>query len=140
MGGSIRSDTLYLSSAKGHVGHTEFASGVVSLLKILLMLNKGTIPPQTSHTTISSSLKAAPKDRTEIATSSKPWSTSFRAALINNYGASDSNASMIITQNPEASSQSSLVVSAAKESQPFWFCGLDENSVRSYIARFRRFL
>ncbi|KUI67806.1 Conidial yellow pigment biosynthesis polyketide synthase [Cytospora mali] len=137
MGGSIRSDTLYLSSVKGNVGHTEFASGVVSLLKILLMLNKGSIPPQASHTTISPSLKAVPEDRIEIATRSKPWSAGFRAALINNYGASGSNASMVITQNPKASS---LVVSHAEEGQPFWFCGLDENSVRSYITRFRRFI
>lgn len=140
MGGSIRSDTLYLSSIKGHVGHTEFASGVVSLLKILLMLNKGSIPPQASHTTISPSLKAVPEDRIEIATRLKPWSTSFRAALINNYGASGSNASMIITQSPETSSQHSSVISAVEEDQPFWFCGLDESSIRSYIARFRRFM
>lgn len=140
MGGSIRSDTLYLSSIKGHVGHTEFASGVVSLLKILLMLNKGSIPPQASHTTISPSLEAVPEDKIEIATRLKPWSANFRAALINNYGASGSNASLVITQTPEASSKHSLVASAAKESQPFWFCGLDENSVRSYTTRFRRFL
>lgn len=140
MGGSIRSDTLYLSSIKGHVGHTEFASGVVSLLKILLMINRGSIPPQASFSTINPSLKAVPEDRIEISTRLQPWSTDFRAALINNYGASGSNASMVITQNPETSSQSSLAVSAAEESQPFWFCGLDENSVRAYITRLRRFL
>ncbi|KAK7733712.1 Type I Iterative PKS [Cytospora paraplurivora] len=140
MGGSTRSDTLYLSSVKGHVGHTEFASGVVSLLKILLMLNKGSIPPQASHNTISPSLKAVPEDRIEIATCSKPWLADFRAALINNYGASGSNASMVITENPQTRSQHSLVSSDAEEDQPFWFCGLDENSVRSYVTRFRRFL
>ena len=140
MGGSIRSDTLSLSSVKGQVGHTEFASGVVSLLKILLMINKGFIPPQASFTSINPSLKAIPEDRIEIPTRLKPWVADFRAALINNYGASGSNASMIVTQPPEFRSQNSSMPLASEENHPFWFCGLDENSLRSYVAKFRRFL
>lgn len=139
MGGEVRSDMLYLSSVKGHVGHTEFASGVVSLLKILLMINKGSIPPQASHSTISPSLNALPIDNIEIATCLKPWSVSFRAALINNYGASGSNASMVITQGPGDSLRSSGVRTAAQGSQPFWFCGLDQSSLKSYTERLRRF-
>lgn len=63
LGGSIRSNTLQLSSVKGSVGHTEFASGVVSLMKLLLMISKGFIPPQASFTSISPSLEARPEDR-----------------------------------------------------------------------------
>ena len=140
MGGSIRSDTLYLSSVKGQVGHTEFASGVVSLLKILLMINKGSIPPQASFTSINPALKAIPEDRIEIPTRLKPWTVGFRAALINNYGASGSNASMVVTQAPKLRSQTSSLGQASAKSYPFWFCGFDEHSLRAYVAKFRRFL
>lgn len=90
MGGSIRADTLYLSSVKGSVGHTEFASGVISLLKILLMVNKGLIPPQASFISINPALNAIPQDKIEVPTRVTPWAVDFRAALINNYGASGS--------------------------------------------------
>ncbi|RYP54696.1 hypothetical protein DL769_010301 [Monosporascus sp. CRB-8-3] len=139
LGGSIRSDTLYLSSVKGSVGHTEFASGVVSLLKALLMINKGFIPPQASFTSISPALKAVPEDRIEIPTRLKPWDVGYRAALINNYGASGSNASMVVTEAPKPRSQTSSLGLGSK-SFPFWFCGFDTPSLRTYAAKFRRFL
>jgi acyl transferase domain-containing protein/thioester reductase-like protein/acyl carrier protein/SAM-dependent methyltransferase len=141
LGGSIRSDTLFVSSVKGLLGHTEFASGIVSLLKILLMINEGFIPPQASFTSINPSLNALPKDLMEIPTQLKPWDAGFRAALINNYGASGSNSSMVITQAPNLGSQtkvSSLEKSA--KSFPFWFCGFDTVSLRAYVVQFRRFL
>lgn len=142
LGGSIRSDKLTLTAVKGLLGHTEFASGVVSLVKVLLMINEGFIPPQASFTSISPLLKAIREDRVEIPTYLKPWDVGFRAALINNYGASGSNASMVITEAPKLQSQaqiSSLARTSAK-SFPFWFCGFDTKSLVAYVAEFRRFL
>lgn len=140
LGGLIRSDTLQLSSVKGSVGHTEFASGVVSLLKTLLMINEGFIPPQASFTSTSPSLKARPEDRIEILTRLRPWDVGFHAALINNYGASGSNASMVVTQAPKHRSQNRSLALVSAKVFPFWFCGSDENGLRAYVAKFRRFL
>lgn len=145
LGGPGRSDILHLGSVKGSIGHTEFASGVISLIKALLMINKGSIPPQASFTSPSPSLNALPQDKIEIPTRLKPWAVEFRAALINNYGASGSNASMVVTQAPKAlldsPATSSLgTVASGHVSFPFWFGGLDERSLRSYAARLRHFL
>ncbi|KAJ5608144.1 type I iterative polyketide synthase [Penicillium hordei] len=141
-GGSIRSDALSLMSVKGLLGHTEFASGIVSLVKILLMINKGFIPPQASFTSMSPALNAYPEDMIDIATQLTPWNVDFRAALINNYGASGSNASMIITQAPKHRSLASNppLLSASATSFPFWFCGSDSQSLRAYATKFRRFI
>ncbi|KAK8047314.1 polyketide synthase [Apiospora saccharicola] len=98
LGGASRNDTLALGSVKGLVGHTEGASGVVSLIKIILMIQQGFIPPQASFETMSHHIRADPADRMEIVTKLRSWDSDFRAALINNYGASGSNASMIVTQ------------------------------------------
>jgi len=99
-GGSMRSNKLSLGSVKGLVGHTESASGIVALLKTLLMIFEDFIPPQPSFRTINPNIKTTESDNIEISTHLKQWNVDFRAALINNYGASGSNASLIVTQAP----------------------------------------
>ena len=138
-GGSIRSDTVSLSSVKGLIGHTECASGVIALVKTLLMILRGSIPPQASFTSINPSINATPEDKIEIPTRLKPWDVEFRAALVNNYGASGSNASVVVTEAPKIVPQDSSR-SLTGKSFPFWFCGLDELSLRNYVAKFRKFL
>ncbi|EKG11417.1 Beta-ketoacyl synthase [Macrophomina phaseolina MS6] len=136
-GGSSREKPLQLGSVKGLVGHTEGSSGVVSLAKILLMLQEGSIPPQASFSTINPAINATAADKMHIATSLQPWDAEFKAALINNYGASGSNASMLVTQAPRLGSG---FQSPAGPKYPFWLCGLDDRSIRAYATRLRRFV
>ncbi|GAQ08086.1 hypothetical protein ALT_5407 [Aspergillus lentulus] len=142
LGGSIRSDVLSLMSVKGLLGHTEFASGIISLVKVLLMIHEGFIPPQASFTSINPALQLSPQDMIDIPTRAKRWDADFRAALINNYGASGSNASIVVTQGPRASVRASTtaLLSAGGVSFPFWFCGHDSQSLRAYIIKLREFL
>ena len=142
-GGLVRPEPVSLGSVKGLIGHTEFASGIIALIKILLMILEGFIPPQPSFEKINPSMDASPSDNIEVTTSLKPWNADFRAALINNYGASGSNASLVVTQAiqppyPDRVYDSLAPLRGAK--YPFWFSGFDEQSLRTYIARFRRFL
>lgn len=139
---SKRSDALYLSSVKGSIGHTEFASGVISLLKVLLMIHEGMIPPQASFTAPSPALNALPEDRIEIPTRVKPWQTDVRTALINNYGASGSNASMVVTQSPQQQQLATTAAAATPKGQsyPFWLSAMDEHRLRAYVAKLQAFL
>lgn len=141
-GGSIRSNKLSLGSVKGLVGHAECASGIVSLIKTLLMIQEGFLPPQASFDTINPSLKASQSDKIEILTSIKPWDVDFRAAIINNYGASGSNASMVVTQAPrhDLGPVRNSLMHTSGTVHPFWFCGHDEQSLRVYSARLLQFL
>jgi acyl transferase domain-containing protein len=141
-GGSIRSKSLSVGSVKGLVGHTECASGIVALIKMLLIIHEGIIPPQASFDAINPAIKASPSDNMEVVTHLKPWDVDFRAAVINNYGASGSNASMLVTQAPKhfAEAVDSSTIHSAGSKHPFWFCGLDEQSIRAYSARFLKFL
>ena len=142
LGGCIRSNTLSLGSVKGLLGHTESASGVVALIKILLMIQEKTIPPQASFDEINPSIKASTSDKIEITKSIKPWYGDFRAALINNYGASGSNACLVVTQLPQSTLKNSRggSVQHPDMNYPFWFCGNDEQNLRAYSTRFRKFL
>lgn len=143
-GGPLRSKPLPFGSVKGLIGHTECTSGVVSLIKILLMIHEGLIPPQASFSKLNPSIETSPSDNMEILTTLKPWNEDFRAALINNYGASGSNASMVVTQAPVIDSSNARkhfdIQSSESEKQPFWFCGIDDRSLQAYAARFRQFL
>ncbi|KAI0902041.1 hypothetical protein F4806DRAFT_502023 [Annulohypoxylon nitens] len=134
---SGRENNLLLGSVKGLVGHTEATSGIVSMVKVMLMIQKGMVPPQPSHTQINPAIGSTPADKMTIPSSLQTWDADFRAALINNYGASGSNASMIITQSPFAKATSEVPASGK---YPFWLAGLDDQSLRRYAKVFRKFL
>ena len=71
LAGPIRENALSLSLVKGLVGHTEGASGVISLIKVILMIQEGIIPPQASFQRMSHHIKAFPSDIIKIATKVK---------------------------------------------------------------------
>lgn len=99
-GGSDRAGPLAIASVKGNIGHTEGASGVASLIKTVLMLQRGMIPMQANHTTLNPKIAPLEQDKVIIPHKTQPWSANFKAACINNYGAAGSNAAMIVTETP----------------------------------------
>lgn len=143
LGGANRGPTnqLMVSSVKGLVGHMECASGIISLIKILLMLNKGTLPPQASFQTINPALNSTAADHMFVPTHAQPWKADgeFRAALINNYGASGSNASAVILQPPSMCSRAAIKLPDGLK-HPFWFTSFDNKSLRRCVHVFRRWL
>ncbi|KAJ5893429.1 Polyketide synthase [Penicillium taxi] len=130
-----RAKALQLGSVKGLVGHTESTSGLVSLIKVLLMMHESSIPPQASFRTMNPHIKASTS--IAISTSSKPWSDEFKAALINNYGASGSNASMIVTKPLIQSASVSQVAGEVK--YPFWLSALDDKSLHAKVSKLKTF-
>lgn len=135
-GGPSRGDYLSLGSVKGLIGHAETASGIAALTKVLLMIHHQTIPPQASHSTFNQKLNPLPTDNIEVVKRSRPWLTKFRAALINNYGASGSNASMIVSQPPTIS----IADSTALPKAPFWLSALDHNGLKRLSMKLAQFL
>ncbi|EED22651.1 polyketide synthase, putative [Talaromyces stipitatus ATCC 10500] len=137
LGGINRTTALQMSSVKGLVGHTECTSGLVSLVKTILMIQEAKIPPQASFSAINPHIHHSPDHHMEIPTKVLTWNENFRAALINNYGASGSNASMVVVQAPFVD-RSAPTVEGSKF--PFWFTGPDDRTLRAYASRFIRFL
>lgn len=140
-GGAGRTDRLSLGSFKGLIGHLESASGIAAVIKTLLMISNRAIPPQPSFKTLNPKLSALPTDNIEIHTKLTPWNTDFKAALVNNYGASGPNASLVVAQAPSASADvGGLSGGPLASKRPFWLCGLDEQSLRSYSAKLTQLL
>ncbi|KAL4749841.1 hypothetical protein BDW72DRAFT_194422 [Aspergillus terricola var. indicus] len=140
LGGPRRVGNLALGSVKGLVGHTEGVSGMIALCKVVLMILNGRIPPQPGFHSLNPHIKAMPDDHIQIGTRVKPWEVGFRAALINNYGACGSNASMVITQGPRRDEVQEQGIHAENVVLPFRLCGLDKARLQAYAARLRRFL
>ncbi|RYP79317.1 hypothetical protein DL770_006722 [Monosporascus sp. CRB-9-2] len=105
--GRSSSEALYLGSAKANIGHGESASGMASLIKVLLMMQKNTIVP---HCGIKTKINHRfPTDMQErnvhIALKLTPWERSTdpskpRRAFVNNFSAAGGNSALLIEDAP----------------------------------------
>ncbi|KIL57002.1 hypothetical protein M378DRAFT_133566 [Amanita muscaria Koide BX008] len=96
------SNPLYVSSIKANVGHMEAASGSAGLAKLLLMLRYGKIPSTISLKNLNPRVTNLESDSIIIPTSHAAWHPSRqgenRLAVLNNFGASGSNAALILEE------------------------------------------
>lgn len=102
-GGSVahrRRSPLYFASAKGNIGHTEGASGVASLIKTLLMLERRLIPRQANHIQLNPKINLIP-DQILIPLDTVPWESDTRFAMVNNYGATGNIAAILVKEPPK---------------------------------------
>ncbi|KAL3429448.1 hypothetical protein BDV09DRAFT_200600 [Aspergillus tetrazonus] len=127
--GPRRDIVLPIGSVKGHVGHTEGASGLVSLIKVLLMMRGNFIPPQASFNTMNPGIHAQASDNMEVVTALRSWPGARKVALINNYGACGSNSSAIVAHSAHKPVKGPL---SGGQRLPFWISGLDSRSIAAY--------
>jgi acyl transferase domain-containing protein len=99
-GSPDRSSLLHIGSIKGNIGHCETAAGVAGLVKVLAMLEHEAIPPQASHTEWNPKIPTLSPDRMALSTVLNRWDSSFRAALVNSFGAAGSNATVLCCEPP----------------------------------------
>ncbi|KAI1111369.1 hypothetical protein F5Y14DRAFT_315219 [Nemania sp. NC0429] len=95
------SNPLHLSSIKGNIGHAEAASGLAGLAKLLMMIEKGKIPPQASFKLLNPRLAGNIHNMlipTEPITWKPAGNHSPRRAMLNNFGAAGSNAALILEE------------------------------------------
>ncbi|GAB1214004.1 hypothetical protein ATERTT37_003160 [Aspergillus terreus] len=98
---------LYLGSAKANIGHAESASGVSSLIKVMLMMKHGEIPP---HCGIKNRINHNyPLDLEQrgvrIALNVAPWKrdalpSGKRSVFLNNFSAAGGNTAMLVEDAP----------------------------------------
>ncbi|KAK8108232.1 Methylphloroacetophenone synthase [Apiospora kogelbergensis] len=133
-GGPQREDRLHFGSVKGNIGHTESTAGVAGLIKVLLMMRHGRIPPQASHTAPNPKLGSLADDKMAIPTSVLDWrgqDGAGRVAFVNSYGAAGSNSAVLVRERPSfLAAAASAPVQLAK--YPVVFSANSTNSLRMY--------
>ena len=94
-------NTLYMTSIKANMGHCEAASGAAGLAKLLLMIQKQTIPAQISLKTLNPRIAPLGMDGTKIAREATKWKSEGgqpRVAMLNNFGAAGSNGALLLQE------------------------------------------
>ncbi|KAF5603009.1 polyketide synthase [Fusarium subglutinans] len=93
---------LRVGSIKANIGHTEPVSGLASLIKVILALEKGEIPPSINFEKPNAKLDLE-EWKFEVPQKLEPWipnSNGIRRASINNFGYGGTNAHVIVEMGP----------------------------------------
>ena len=112
--GRNNEEALYLGSAKANIGHGESASGVSSLIKVLLMMQKNMIVPHCGiKTKINQKFPTDFQERNvNIALKPTSWERSLdpskpRRAFVNNFSAAGGNTALLLEDAPPKRGSSS---------------------------------
>ncbi len=96
---------VLLGSAKSNFGHTEPAAGAVGLIKAILEIQHGVVPPMVHFTRLSDEL-AGIETGLVVPVESTPWPTNGyggpRRAALSSFGMSGTNVHAIVEQAPDA--------------------------------------
>lgn len=101
-----KEQSLYLGSVKANVGHGEAASGITALIKVLMMLQKNTVPP---HVGVKKTInRTFPKDLAErnvhiSFNGSSPLPRKAdgpRRVFVNNFSAAGGNSGLLLEDGP----------------------------------------
>jgi 3-oxoacyl-[acyl-carrier-protein] synthase II len=95
-------DRLWVGSVKGNIGHLEGAAGAASLLKALLVLRYGVIPPTPGFSVLNPDIDLAGVPMA-IADRPQPWDRRAgrpRLAGVNSFGVGGSNAHLLLEEGP----------------------------------------
>jgi monodictyphenone polyketide synthase len=99
-----KKNPLHIGAVKSNVGHGEAAAGITAFLKVLLMLQKGAIPPHAGiKNTINTKLPDLDKRNVLIPYEKTEWARNEekkRLAVINNFSAAGGNTSVIVEEPP----------------------------------------
>ena len=107
-----KQDPLYVGSVKANIGHLEGTSGIASLVKVILMLERGLIPKLANFEQLHPKI-AAGKWHLRFPTETEPWPSGLRRASINSFGFGGSNAHIVL----DGAYEHPLIVSAASKEE-----------------------
>ncbi|PYH88109.1 hypothetical protein BO71DRAFT_489013 [Aspergillus ellipticus CBS 707.79] len=96
--GPLRSpeDPLYVGAVKSNIGHLEGCSGIAAVVKAIMVLEKGLIPPNTNFETLNPDIDAEFLNL-KFPTELSPWpSRGLRRASVASFGFGGSNAHAVL--------------------------------------------
>ncbi|KAL4794685.1 hypothetical protein BDV19DRAFT_390051 [Aspergillus venezuelensis] len=141
-----RETLLHIGAIKPNIGHAEGAAGVLSLIKVLLMMKHGKIPPQAHFKTLNPNISALEPDHLVIPTTLRGWTDDMRLSMVNSYGASGNNAAAIVAPPPAQSSMRPTIafntasIPASTSSWPIFISAASESSILAYCAGLEKYI
>lgn len=128
---------LWLGAVKTNIGHLEAASGVAGVVKILLALEHGAIPPNIHLRHVNPRIKLAGTGL-EIPTRVVPWATPSMCAAVSSFGMSGTNAHVLIQRAPQP--EPPTRAASLPGSPPLVLSGTSHDSLMTQAGRLRAHL
>lgn len=125
--GRDRAAPLWLGSVKSNIGHTQAASGVAGVIKVVEALRHRTMPPTLHVDTASSHVEWA---GVELLTSLRQWGDAPRRAAVSSFGISGTNAHVVVEGVPPEAAESAPDDSVV----PWVLSAASENALRTRAA------
>ncbi|KAI4729293.1 polyketide synthase [Aureobasidium sp. EXF-10728] len=91
---------LFIGSVKSNVGHLEGASGIVSVIKAAMMLEKGMILPNANYEAANPNIPLGQYNM-KVPTSTRPWPRGKKYVSVSNYGFGGANAHVVLGAAPK---------------------------------------
>lgn len=104
--GRSKRNPLYIGSVKSNIGHLEHASGIISIIKASMMLERRLLLPNVNYEDTN---PAIPLDKwhMKVPGNVRPWPRDKKYISINNFGFGGANAHVVLQGPPSAESTGS---------------------------------
>ncbi|KAL3421917.1 Lovastatin diketide synthase LovF 16 [Phlyctema vagabunda] len=97
--GRTARNPLFIGSVKSNIGHLEAASGIISVIKASMMLERGFILPNYDFKKPNEKIPFA-KWNLKVPISQRPWPRPKRFASVNNFGFGGTNSHVVLERAP----------------------------------------
>lgn len=134
-----RQSPLFFASLKGNIGHTEGASGVAGLIKVILMMQHHAIPRQANYRITNPQINLI-ETKIQIPTQTEAWAAARPTACISNYGAAGSIAAIVVRGAVVSSSEGQVCREKILSKYPVVITANSTSSLRDNCAKLRQFL
>ena len=141
---------VLLGSVKSNIGHTQAAAGVAGIIKMVMAMRHGVVPP-TLHAQEPSPHVDWSAGAVELVTEAVPWPEAGRPrrAAVSSFGISGTNAHIILEQAPEAlvgtvveettERRSTVIESDPAAAVPWMLSATSADALRGQAERLREF-
>ena len=141
MGVPINKNTIGLGSVKSNIGHLEPASGIASLIKVILSMKNKILPASINFKKLNPYIDIE-KTPFYIVNKTKPWaSKGLRVAGISSFGFGGSNAHIVIKEfDMDIVLNKQEVISDKKNNYLICLSAKTENSLRANLKELKKYV